>query len=84
MILYDVALVCWAIHAALGRNVCALPAPGCPRTPARCCSQKFEQIWEVVGADELRGYGDVKQLVWKNKDVADPVGWWADRRAGTV
>ncbi|PNH04886.1 putative peroxygenase 3, partial [Tetrabaena socialis] len=37
---------------------------------------KFEQIWDVLGADQIRSYADVRRLVWANKDIADPFGWW--------
>ncbi|GFR43377.1 hypothetical protein Agub_g4449, partial [Astrephomene gubernaculifera] len=45
---------------------------------------KFEQIWGVLGAEELRSYDDVKRLVRANKDVADPVGWLASTISWTL
>ncbi|KXZ52072.1 hypothetical protein GPECTOR_10g1095 [Gonium pectorale] len=45
---------------------------------------KFEQIWETLGAEEVRSYADVRRLVWAKKVVADPIGWFASLTSWTL
>lgn len=40
------------------------------------CAQKLEQLWGIVGAEEIRSYDDIKRLLVVYRNVGDFIGWW--------
>ncbi|KAG2439429.1 hypothetical protein HXX76_004785 [Chlamydomonas incerta] len=43
----------------------------------RMYPRKFEEIWEVLGAEQLSSWADVRRLLAANRCVGDPLGWLA-------
>lgn len=65
---------CASCHASHSRYP-PFPRRTHPYLAAR--PQKFEEIWEVLGAEQLASWADVRRLLAANRCVGDPLGWLA-------